>query len=755
MALFGVPVALEDACLRACRAALLIQHRLAAILPEMEATYGLRPQMRIGINTGPVIVGKVQSGDSTGVTALGDTVNLASRLQSIAEPGSVLLSETAHRQVQGIVESRPAGEPTIKGKAERQRVYRLDSIKEGATRFDTALSRGLTTYIGRTKELEVLERCLNEAARSLRIVDIVGEPGIGKSRLLHEFRQRVADKRVFILSGSCTPDSQQTPFLPFIDVVRASFRVSVGEAEGEVARKLEKGLTVLGLGNEQALALLLNLLGLKTSDGALTELDGVLIGLRTRDLLLSLLQERCRIMPVIMVLEDLHWIDSVSEELLSKLIASAKAPPLLILHTRRPEYQPPWAGHGNATTVPIEPLSAGETSQVVQARLRVTDLPAPLARMVAGKADGNPLFAEEIATFLVERGAVHHAASGIKYDAAAVAAALPGSIQSTLTARVDRLAPEDRALLQAAAVIGRRFAPDLLAAVSDLHEIGDGLSAMQDIDLVHHDAKSGEFVFKHVLLRDALYKSLLEQRRTTLHLKIAEEIEQRSHNRLPEVAEQLAHHYGHTPRTDKAFTYLVAAGRKSLGVYSLDDAEQYFERALDLLESTPHCAGETEVAALIADMSQLLIIKFHPGKLKQLIDRHMPLIDALGDLSSSVIMLSNYCFGAGMMCEYRVAVEAAERALDMALRLDDDRSRAYARAAVIMSKTMIGTLPLEEMEHHARLGVLESDRANDAYLQSWIRLATAWHYMQRGLTTAGRAVAIELAGFVWTGFASG
>jgi class 3 adenylate cyclase len=262
MALFGAPEALEDAPLRACRAGLLIHQRLAATAPAVAAKYGVLPQMRIGINSGLAVVTHIR-GENAAMTALGDTVNLASRLQNLAEPGTVYLSEAMQRLVQGLVETTFAGAHAIKGKAEPQKVYRLDSIREGATRFEAAVGRGLTAYVGRERELEILERGLAEARGQLRVIDIVAEPGMGKSRLLHEFRQREGKSRPFMLVGSCSPNGQQTPFLPFIEVVRGSFRVVAGEAETVLTRKLDDGLKLLGLSSAQNLGLLLNLLGLK------------------------------------------------------------------------------------------------------------------------------------------------------------------------------------------------------------------------------------------------------------------------------------------------------------------------------------------------------------------------------------------------------------------------------------------------------------------------------------------------------------
>jgi Adenylate and Guanylate cyclase catalytic domain/AAA ATPase domain len=227
MALFGVPKALEDAPLRACRASLLIQQRLADAMPALEGRFGFRPQMRIGINSGPAIVGRVGAGGEARVTAIGDTVNLASRLQTLAEPGTVLLSEAANKLVQGLVASELLGEYAIKGKSEPQRVYRLDGVYEGATRFGASMRRGLTAFVGRDQELVRLESCA-EALSGIRVVNIVGEPGIGKSRLLHEFRQRIDRERFSVLSGDCSSDGRQTAFLPFIEVVRSSFQIPAG-----------------------------------------------------------------------------------------------------------------------------------------------------------------------------------------------------------------------------------------------------------------------------------------------------------------------------------------------------------------------------------------------------------------------------------------------------------------------------------------------------------------------------------------------
>ena len=373
MAVFGAPIAFEDAPLRACRAALSILQQLGTTGPDLEAKHGVRPYLRISLNTGAAVVGKVQEGVDAAVTVLGDTVNFAARLQALAEPDTVLMSEATHRLMQGMVEASFAGEHTIKGKSELQKVFRLDGIRHGVTRFDAAVIRGLSSFVGREHELELLERRLTEARSELRVIDISAEPGMGKSRLLHEFRKRIGKERAFVLSGSCSRDGEQTPFLPFIEMVRGSFRVSTGEAEGDVAQKLEMGLTSLGLHSIRNLGLLLHLLGLEVPEGSLAGLDDVLIGLRTRELLQQLVEARCKVSPVLMLIEDLHWTDSASEELLGKIVDGESKLRLLLIHTHRPEYVGRWRNHTAVSRLRLEPLPSGDIRRLVQTRTRRQD----------------------------------------------------------------------------------------------------------------------------------------------------------------------------------------------------------------------------------------------------------------------------------------------------------------------------------------------------------------------------------------------
>jgi class 3 adenylate cyclase len=745
MAVFGAPTAFEDAPLRACRAAFSILQRLKADGPEFATKYGRRPQLRIGLNTGAAVVGRVHDGTDTAATVLGDTVNFAARLQTLAEPDSVLMGEATHRLVQGMVETSFAGEYQIKGKSEPQRAYRLDAIRHGAARFEAAVSRGLSAFVGRGRELEVLERGLTEACGELSVVDLVAEPGMGKSRLVHEFRDRIGKDRAFILSGSCSPDGQQTPFLPLIEVVRGSFGITAGETEAAIAHKLEAGLAALDLHSNRNLGLLLNLFGLKVPDGALMGLDGVLVGLRTRELLQQLLEARCRLSPVVMVIEDLHWIDTASEEVLGKIVDSNAKPPLLLLHTHRPEYAPPWLDHAMVTQVRLEPLPEDHIRHLVQTRLGVETLPEALTRQVTERADGNPLFAEEIVSFLIERGMLRVTAGKLDFFATAATTALPASVESLLTARVDRLAQRDRALLQASSVIGRRFDPELLAVVvGDTGDINIRLTAMASLDLIRVEGKSGGYVFKHALVRDALYQSLLTEARQKLHLKIAQEIEHRSGNRLAEVAEVLAHHYSQTDQAGKAFTYLSMAGSKSLSVYSLDGAATYFAAALALLDKNSDCASEDQVANFLVSYTLLLNMTIQVTAMMDILGRHLARVERLGDDPRAVLIRHQYAFALLWNTRYREAVAMQRETSQIADRLADSRSKAYSLASEIHISTMVAPKPLHEFEMLKKKAIEAASGTNDAYIQNWTRFVIGWEEIHRGLMTDARESAREL-----------
>ena len=563
MAFFGIPAAQEDAALRACRAALSIQAAFAAAADSIEARFDVRPNMRVGVSSGAVVMAPVEGAGSP-MNAVGNTVNLASRIQALAPAGGCLICDATRHLVEFVVDLSFDGERQIKGVTKPQKLWQLHFVREGATRFDASLARGLSDFVGRDDELAMMCSALERARDGLCVTDLVADPGLGKTRLVFEFLQRVKTKEALLLTGHCSADGQQVPFMPFLEVMRRSFRIRDVDDPAEIARKFEAGLRRMELHTRENLGLLLNLLGIKHPEASLEGLDGVLIGLRTRDLLPALLAAQCRATKVILLLEDIHWIDGASEGLLRKLIENGSQTNLLLVLTRRPEYVPVWRDSPVVQSLALNPLGTDDIKHLVQTRLGVDALPDALVRQVTDRAGGNPLFGEEILSFLMEHGALQIASGKVDFDAALGESGLPASMQSLFTARIDRLQPEDRGLLQAAAAIGRRFDPGLLSLVCERpDETGAALRRLQAQDIVYRETNSSDYVFKHVLLRDTVYQSLVSERRAELHLAIVEAMETRSEGRLAEVAETLAYHGALTNRTDLAFKYCALAGAKS------------------------------------------------------------------------------------------------------------------------------------------------------------------------------------------------
>jgi class 3 adenylate cyclase len=579
IALFGVPLALEDAPLRACRAALSIQRHLADGADAFASASGTKPQLRISINTGAVVVGPAEEG----FAVFGDSVNTAARLQAFAPPGAILLSKAMHKLVSGLVDCEFVGLFRLKGKSGLQPAYRLDGIRQAVPRFQAALARGLSSHVGRARELKRLERILLGSRRGLRVADIAGEAGIGKSRLIHEFLGRSARLGSF-LSGSCSPEGRAVPFYPFIDIIRAWFGIAAGDEMGVAARKLSHGLAKLELHSPQNVALLQCFLAMPVPPAPPRAADG-LSAMDMRNLLHHLLEARCRLSPLILLLEDLQWIDAVSEDLLTGIIRAGEAWPLAILHTRRPEYRPPWLDRASTTSLRLGLLSAAEARRIAGERLG-SEAPRLLLRLVAERAGGNPLFAEELADSVLEHHILIRRAGLIEYNASAAATVLPTRLKLLLTARLDSLAPNDRALLRVAAVIGRRFTVDVLAAVAgEDRNLRRRLAALRELGLVRRGDSAHEFVFTHALMRDTLYDSLLGVDRAALHVRIAAAIERRSADRTVDMLELVAHHW--RTRHDGGARSTAFTEGKSAALHSVAEAERHFARALEVAAAFP------------------------------------------------------------------------------------------------------------------------------------------------------------------------
>jgi DNA-binding winged helix-turn-helix (wHTH) protein/tetratricopeptide (TPR) repeat protein len=734
---FGYPVAHEDDVEQAVHAGLAL---CTAVQTKTAVKDPLR--CRIGIATSSVIIDDLLD-EKQEHSVVGDALNTAVRLQMSAPQSAVVIDDASRRLTGKLFECSEIGK-TEAGATDVVAAWRVLRARAVESRFEALHAGALTPFVGRRRELDTLARWRREATDRLFVIDITGDPGIGKSRLLREFRDTLVEEDVFVLSGNCWPSHQQTSLGPFIEIVRRVFRLDADDTEPEIAAKLEKGLAFVGLTTSENLGLLMNLLGLAPPPGSLAGLDGVLIGLRTRSLLLDLLRERRRIAPIAVLLEDVHWIDHASKELLDRLIAAPDAPPLLIVNTYRSGYQPPWLGHGSTALQRLEPLSSTDTMQIAEMRLGSSEADADLVRLIAEKADGNPLFAEEIANFLIERDMIRRPET--PDEAGTVVAALPPSLESLLMTRLDRLHPVDKAMLQAASVIGRRFSPRLLFAAVE-HPVEERLAAMKALDLVRLDDRSQDYVFKHALVRDVLYAGMLSGQRAALHLKIASEIEREGAGSFIEVAETLAHHYSRTDQTDKAVEFLTLSASKSLGIYSLDEAEQFARMALAGARSqNPKCM-DLQVATIMVELARALSMKSRSIDIIALLEPEIELVGSLGDVPQVPILLDLYAFALFAGCRFREAKRAQDHALAVAERLNDDRAKAYSKSGIMLLSIVIDPMPLPEFERFAEVAFAEAERAGDVYIVGRMMMIIGWNFVHRGLTIEGRKWMNRLTAF--------
>ena len=749
MALFGAPLAHEDHARRAVLAAVGIQRALKERRPDLGDQPGAALAVRIGLNTGLVVVGRIGDNLRMDYTAVGDTTHIAARLERLAEPGTILVSEATQRLVEAYAQSMFLGEREVKGTLAPLPVYRVDGLKPGAARFDVAVRRGLTPFVGRRDELGLLERRYGEAKQgSLRVVNVIGEAGIGKSRLVHELRQRLVGDRVPFLQGQCPSYGGSTPFLPFIEVVRALFGLGEGEGQAEVERKLRDGMDFLDLKAEAILPFLLGLLGLEVEGDALRGLDGAIVGARTREVLHDLLRARCRLSPVVLLVDDLHWADTASQELLLRLAQSEERIPLLVLCAYRPQYRAPWAGIPNVSELRLEPLPEESTVQLVRSRMGTESLVGGLVGLIAAKAEGNPLFAEELTRYLRESGGVLGAKGGTVPMADREAVLIPETLQDIIMARVDRLGEDDRTVLQVASVIGRRFPPDLVGVVSGAPgRVAGCLRNLEAQELVVCEdvEPREEYRFNHGLVRDAIYDSLLTGRREELHRRVAETIEQVHATRLGEWVEVLAHHYSHTPCAEKAVQYLARAGEKSLRVYSLEEADRRWRQVMELIESVPGCADDAFLADALLGWVRVVYYRKDFKGIVDLVERYIDRVEALGDARRLSLLLFWLGFSHTFGARYGRARAFLDRALALGESVGDAECIGYASMGLMyVYLVRPGDQPRDSVDRLGARGLEIAQRLRDVYLASKCLLCLTWHEGLRGRYEAARRVASRL-----------
>jgi class 3 adenylate cyclase/tetratricopeptide (TPR) repeat protein len=586
MALFGAPLALEDHAVRAVEAALAIQETVRGYSEQLRRELGLSIVLRLGLNSGLVVVGKIGDDLRMDYTAIGDTTNLAARLQQAAEPGKILITASTQRLVEGYVRLQGMGPIRIKGRAEPLTVFEVTGRRRRRTRLDVRSDAGLTEFIGRESEFARLLDTFQRAQTGRgQVVGIVGEPGVGKSRLLYESRQKLKGERVTWLEGHCAAYADATPYLPMLEVLRLNFHIEDGDSELQTKDKLRQGLREVGLDSSRMLAGFEEVFGLNPDEAGAPPVEPKERRQRLFEAVKALMVAGSQRRPQVFVIEDLHWVDKSSEELLAFLVQSVPGIPSLVVTTHRPGYTVPWAGQPFYTQIELDVLSEHDVERMVQRLLGTSKPLAGLVKAVWRRAEGNPLFVEEVIGSLRERRLIDVRDGDVVFDDSAAALGVPGTVQDLIRARLDQLDEPIKRTAETAAVIGREFGVTLLERVSEMtDEVHRHLDALKRLEIVRETRlfPDLEYIFKHAVIQDVAYQGMLTQRRRRLHGAIGHAIEQLYGDRLEEQAPILAYHFARSDELNRAVHYAVRAGDRAAALYANAEATTYFEQAFEI-----------------------------------------------------------------------------------------------------------------------------------------------------------------------------
>jgi class 3 adenylate cyclase/tetratricopeptide (TPR) repeat protein len=588
MALFGAPLALEDAPRCAVMAAVAMQQEVERLRQELLQATGLDFRMRVGVHTGLVVVGRIGNDLRMDYTAVGDTTNLAARLQTLAPAGSILISEATHRLVAGYFDTRDCGELAVKGRSTPVRAFEVLADRAERRRIDVLADVGLTPLAGRGGELAALREAFAGASGGHgQIVFLVGDAGIGKSRLLFEFRRGLADQPHLWFEGRCASYGKTTAFLPIIDGLRRYFQIDDRDDEAAAIRKIEEGVGALGGTLDWTLPFLRQLLSLPTGDAAVSALDAASRRAQIFGALKAIAIQAAQLRPLVLVIEDLHWIDPASEEFLAFLGDALPTTRALLICSHRPGYRHPFGDRSYHVRVTLRPLSSTEMAGMTTALLGGVALPDTVRDLVERKAEGNPFFVEEVTKSLLEQGALRNEAGRIVLAQTLQELAVPDTIQGVLAARLDRLPDAPKHAMQIASVIGREFALRLLERIV---ETGKGVRGQLDelraLELIYEKAIHPElaYMFKHALTHDVAYESILLKRRKSLHRTIGLAIEELYADRLPEHFETLALHFERGEDWERALTYHELAAQKAEESYATHAVVHHCRNGLAIAE---------------------------------------------------------------------------------------------------------------------------------------------------------------------------
>jgi class 3 adenylate cyclase/tetratricopeptide (TPR) repeat protein len=591
MALFGAPISHEDHAQRACYAALAVQKALITYGEKIKSKYGRDFKMRIGLNSGAVVVGSIGDDLRMDYTAQGDTANLAARLQSHAPPGGVLASKYVYKLARGFFEFEPAGEIQVKGKAEAVPAFRVLKPTEVETRIAASAAKGLTRFVGRSREVEILKEAFAKVRSGEgQVIGIVGEAGVGKSRLLLEFRNLLALDEYTYFEGRCLHYGGSMAYLPILDVLRSFAGVKSGDQEQVIKQKLHERVLELDRNLELVIPSFQELLSLAVDDEKYVNLEPKQKKERTFEAIRDLLVCSSRVKPIILAVEDLHWIDKTTEEFLNEMIGWLPKTRILLLLLYRPEYTHQWGSKSYYSKIGVGQLSMRTSTELIGSILKEGEIASDLRELILSKAAGNPLYLEELTHNLLENGSIQKKDDQFVLARDVLSLEVPDTIQGILAARMDRLEDSLKRIMQVAAVIGREFAFRILEIITEMKEdIKSGLINLQGLEFIYEKSlfPELEYIFKHALTQEVAYNSLLLKRRKEIHEQIGQAIENLYPERLEEFYEMLAYHYSKSNNRTKAYEYLKLCARKAIDREALWEAFRLCRDAADTVSQMP------------------------------------------------------------------------------------------------------------------------------------------------------------------------
>jgi predicted ATPase/class 3 adenylate cyclase len=698
MALFGAPIALEDAPQRGIRSAMAIHREMGVfsdkIRQEKEGIPLLR--MRIGIHTGPVVVGTLGNDLRVEFKAVGDTVNLASRVESLAVPGATYVTEETFRLVEGLFRFEALGQKEVKGKKEPVTVYRAIAPSTSRTRFDVSAERGLTPFVGRERELELMLDGFQRARTGRgQAFSIMAEAGVGKSRLLYEFRKAVTNEDVTFLEGRCLSYGRGVAYHPVIDILKAIFDIREGDGDAEIKEKMKRSLKAIGVEEATTLPYLLELLSVKESGLDMISVSPEAKRDRMMDAIKRITLKGSEIRPVILAYEDLHWIDKSSEDHLKHLLESIPGARVLMIFTYRPEFVHTWGGKSFHSQITLSRLSNREGLMMISHLLGTEEIESRLEDLILEKTEGVPFFIEEFTKSLRDLKIIER--RGDKYCLAKDTrdVIIPASIHDVIMARVDTLPEAAKGVLQTGSVVGREFSHDLIRKVTGLREqeLLSHLSVLKDSELLYERGiyPKSTYIFKHALTQEVAYSSLLLKRTKEIHEEIGIAIEALYPDRLEEQYELLAYHYARSSNKDKAVEYLELANRKSIIIHAVEEAKAYFDEALKLLDTL----GQTKVnrqrqISLLVNQEFVVELLFKFRDYYDLLIRYEPMARGLENPE----LLGAFCGRLGhchfAFAQYNQAIQTLTKAAQLCEAAGNAEDAGHAYAYLILSYSDIG-----------------------------------------------------------------